>query len=71
MTHGNKKPRFSRENGVFCWAETGTVPSQDFLLKLVTGQKELCGDFQHSVYPVGKLQCFRHFLTGTYVALLG
>ena len=45
MTHGIRKPRFSRENGVFCWLENGTVSSQAIVLKLLTAQKELCGDF--------------------------
>ena len=54
MTHGISKPRFSKENGVFCWVENGTVPSQELSTKFVPDQNELCGDFPSSGESFGK-----------------
>ena len=46
MTHGILNPASQERTGFFVGWKTGPCHHRNFLLKLVTGEKGLCGDFQ-------------------------
>jgi len=58
MTHGIRKPCFSKENGVFCWVGNETVPAWGFFDKGLYRAKGIVRFFIDRIYPVSPISPF-------------